>query len=57
MAVDLRLTLLSQAWWHMPVIPVLGMRKQEDQEFKASLLHGKLDASLGYIERPCLKNK
>jgi hypothetical protein len=28
---------LSQAWWCMPVIPVLERSKQKDLQFKASL--------------------
>jgi hypothetical protein len=36
------------AWWFTPVIPSLGRLKQEDH---------KLEASLDYIGRPCLKTK
>lgn len=37
------------AWLHKPVILVLEMLKQEDQEFKANLSYIKsLEASLGY---------
>jgi hypothetical protein len=32
----------------MPVIPALGRLRQEDPEF---------DTILGYIAKPCLKNK
>jgi hypothetical protein len=32
----------------MPIVPALGMQRQEDNKFKASL---------GYIAKPCLKNK
>jgi hypothetical protein len=27
----------SQAWWFMPIIPILGRLRQEDQDFEASL--------------------
>jgi hypothetical protein len=38
----------SWVWWCMPIIPALGRRKQEDQEFKSSL---------GYIARLSFKKK
>jgi flagellar biosynthesis protein FliR len=25
--------MISQAWWHMPLIPALGRQRQEDHEF------------------------
>lgn len=28
---------ISLAWWHKPIIPVVVMRKQNDQEFKVGL--------------------
>jgi hypothetical protein len=38
----------SWVWWHRSIIPALGRLRQEDGKFKTSL---------GYIVRPCLKNK
>jgi hypothetical protein len=35
-------------WWYIPVIPALGKLRQEDC---------KLEASLYYKVRPCLKKK
>jgi hypothetical protein len=35
-------------WWYMPEIPTFGRLRQEDH---------KLEASLGYIVRSCLKKK
>jgi hypothetical protein len=35
-------------WWYMPVMPAFGRLRQEDH---------KLEATLGYIARPCLKTK
>jgi hypothetical protein len=35
-------------WWHMLVIPSLRILKQEDCEFKNSLV---------YIARPCLERR
>jgi hypothetical protein len=35
-------------WWCTPVIPAFRNLRQEDCKFKASL---------GYIERPCLKKQ
>jgi hypothetical protein len=37
-----------QAGWSTPVIPALGILRQENHEF---------EASLGYTERFCLKNQ
>jgi hypothetical protein len=28
------LKIVSEAWWHMPVIPALGRQRQEDHEFE-----------------------
>lgn len=30
-------SLVSQAWWHRPVTPILKRLTQEDHEFEASL--------------------
>jgi hypothetical protein len=43
-----KMFLMSQAWWHIPVIPVLKRLRQEDHEF---------ETSLSYTDRLCLKNK
>jgi hypothetical protein len=34
-------------WWYIPIIPAFQRKRQEDDNFKASL---------GYIARPYLKN-
>jgi hypothetical protein len=41
-------------WGHMPLILELGIERQEDQVFKASLssLLSELEASIGYL-KPC----
>jgi hypothetical protein len=39
---------VSWEWWHIPVISPLRSLRQEDSKFKASL---------GHIERLCLKKK
>jgi hypothetical protein len=39
---------IKWAWWYIPIIPALRRPGQEDH---------KLEASLGYIVRACLKNK
>jgi hypothetical protein len=39
---------ISQAWWHVPIIPAIGRLRQKDCEF---------EANLGSTARPCLKNK
>jgi hypothetical protein len=39
-----RSELLSQEWWHTPVILAFGRLRQEDREF---------EASMDYTERPC----
>jgi hypothetical protein len=36
------------AWWYMPIIPALGMLREEDLKFQPSL---------GYTVRLCLKKK
>jgi hypothetical protein len=46
---------LGQAWWHIYKIPILGRQKQEDHEFKSSLIQSEFQASLGYMVRTCLK--
>jgi hypothetical protein len=38
----------SQMWWYTPIISAFGRMRQEYWE---------LDASLGYIRRPCFQNK
>lgn len=35
-------------WWPRPIISALGKQRHED---------GKFEASLGCIERPCLKGR
>lgn len=39
---------MSQAWWHIPVIPAITELRQKDW---------KLEARLGYTVRPCVKNQ
>jgi hypothetical protein len=41
-------------WWHIPVIPALGMYGQENQECKT--LSSKFEASLGYL-KTCLQKQ
>jgi hypothetical protein len=43
---NIKLSIRSQVWWHMPVIPALERLRQKDHEFKARL---------DYTVRPCLK--
>jgi hypothetical protein len=37
---------LNRAWWFTPLIPALGKLSQKNLEF---------EASLGYMEIPCLR--
>jgi hypothetical protein len=45
------------AWWYTPVVPTLRKQRQENGVPGQPGLHRKLQASLGYIEKACLKKK
>jgi hypothetical protein len=38
--------MLGQAWWYRPVIPEIGMLRQEDLEFKANEMGSTVKACL-----------
>jgi hypothetical protein len=44
-----------EAWWGVPVITVFVRLRQEDLEFKISLITQRFNTGLGDIVRHCLK--
>jgi hypothetical protein len=43
------------AWWCTTIILALERLRQEDGEFRTSLIHNEFKTSLGYIVSPCLQ--
>jgi hypothetical protein len=52
----LREFILSQAWWHMPLIPALGRQRQADFWVQGQPgVQSEFQDSQGYTENPCLE--
>jgi hypothetical protein len=51
-----RITTVSRAWWHTPLIPALGRQRQVDFWVRGQPgLQSEFQDSQGYTEKPCLE--
>jgi hypothetical protein len=57
-SINLRIFILSQAWWRTPLIPALGRQRQADFWVRGQPgLQSEFQDSQGYTEKPCLKKQ
>jgi hypothetical protein len=51
-----KMPILSQAWWHTPLIPAIGRQRQADFWVHGQPgLQSEFQDSQGYTEKPCLE--